>query len=207
MNKKKVYEKKLNNLKKYKMDELKKITVQQQEMMSKITGFMELQDQVLTTMAGILSEQDQQICGMTETMKAQERAAKRFLAEYEKLHLENTTERKLIEAIIEMRENLKKECFWLEKQGEANSKGYESLQMYKDDCTEILEEIGSVEITEGTEEIGQAYNSELHEVIETIPFSGEEGIYNAKKICRVYSDGYRWKDENRRIKVGVGVYQ
>ena len=79
MNKKKVYEKKLNNLKKYKMDELKKITVQQQEMMSKITGFMELQDQVLTTMAGILSEQDQQICGMTETMKAQERAAKRFL--------------------------------------------------------------------------------------------------------------------------------
>ena len=70
MNKKKVYEKKLNNLKKYKMDELKKITVQQQEMMSKITGFMELQDQVLTTMAGILSEQDQQICGMTETMKA-----------------------------------------------------------------------------------------------------------------------------------------
>lgn len=108
MNKKKVYEKKLNNLKKYKMDELKKITVQQQEMMSKITGFMELQDQVLTTMAGILSEQDQQICGMTETMKAQERAAKRFLAEYEKLHLENTTERKLIEAIIEMRETLKK---------------------------------------------------------------------------------------------------
>ena len=144
---------------------------------------------------------------MTETMKAQERAAKRFLAEYEKLHLENTTERKLIEAIIEMRETLKKECFWLEKQGEANSKGYESLQMYKDDCTEILEEIGNVEITEGTEEIGQAYNSELHEVIETIPFSGEEGIYNAKKICRVYSDGYRWKDENRRIKVGVGVYQ
>ena len=207
MNKKKVYEKKLNNLKKYKMDDLKKITVQQQEMMSKITGFMELQDQVLTTMAGILSEQDQQICGMTETMKAQERAAKRFLAEYEKLHLENTTERKLIEAIIEMRETLKKECFWLEKQGEANSKGYESLQMHKDDCTEILEEIGSVEITEGTEEIGQAYNSELHEVIETIPFSGEEGIYNAKKICRVYSDGYRWKDENRRIKVGVGVYQ
>ena len=175
--------------------------------MSKITGFMELQDQVLTTMAGILSEQDQQICGMTETMKAQERAAKRFLAEYEKLHLENTTERKLIEAIIEMRENLKKECFWLEKQGEANSKGYESLQMYKDDCKEILEEIGNVEITEGEEELAKNYNPEKHEVIETIPFSGEEGIYNAKKICRVYSDGYRWKDENRRIKVGVGVYQ
>lgn len=207
MNDKKIYRKKMEEFKTHEIDKLKKITVQQQEMMSKITGFMELQDQVLTTMAGILSEQDQQICGMTETMKAQERAAKRFLAEYEKLHLENTTERKLIEAIIEMRENLKKECIWLEKQGEVNSKGYESLQMYKDDCTEILEEIGSVEITEGTEEIGQAYNSELHEVIETIPFSGEEGIYNAKKICRVYSDGYRWKDENRRIKVGVGVYQ
>lgn len=207
MNKEKSYERKLKKFKEFEMDELKKITIQQQKAMVKLAGFMKKQDKVLTTMAGILSEQDQQICGMTETMKAQERAAKRFLAEYEKLHLENTTERKLIEAIIEMRETLKKECFWLEKQGEANSKGYESLQMHKDDCTEILEEIGSVEITEGTEEIGQAYNSELHEVIETIPFSGEEGIYNAKKICRVYSDGYRWKDENRRIKVGVGVYQ
>lgn len=207
MNNKKAYERKLNNFKDYEIGKLKEITAQQQKAMFKLTDFMKKQDQVLTTMAGILAEQDQQLHGMTETVKAQEHVVKRFLAEYDKLHLENATERKLIEAVIEMRENLKKECFWLEKQGEEYSKGYESLKNYKEDCTEILEEIGSVEITEGTEEIGQDYNPELHEVIETIPFSGEEGIYNTKRICRVYSDGYCWKNEKRRIKVGVGVCQ
>ena len=116
MNNKKAYERKLNNFKDYEIGKLKEITAQQQKAMFKLTDFMKKQDQVLTTMAGILAEQDQQLHGMTETVKAQEHVVKRFLAEYDKIRLENATERKLIEAVIEMRENLKKECFWLEKQ-------------------------------------------------------------------------------------------
>lgn len=138
-----------------------------------------------------------------ESIKSQNYVAKRFLREYEKLHLENVTEKKLIEAVIEMRENLMKECCWLKKQGETTSKGYESLQMYKEDCTEILEEIANVEIIEGDAELGQNYNPEIHEVIETVPLSGEEADYNTGKICKVYSDGYRWKDEKKRVRVSV----
>lgn len=144
--------------------------------------------------------QSELLRNMSEQLKQQQEILSLYYREYQELKKRNEKQHLMI--YIRMRDSMLKDMALYQERNQTNTRGYQLLDMYVNEYTEILEDMG-VEIMDNV--ISAVFNPEYQKPVERID------VYDRRYhdvVCKVFSAGYRWNGIMlKKMNVSVGIYK